>query len=97
MYSSVIMKEPNNTESGGVFFDKNGEYINCDWNKKYVGITYNQIKKTPVSIGFGFNEVMTDCLLAAVKGGLINVLITNVLTANPLIVKHKKNKQSQNK
>ena len=40
---------------------------------------------------------MTDCLLAAVKGGLINVLITNVLTANPLIVKHKKNKQSHNK
>ena len=74
----------------GIYYDINGDLISCDWNKHYYGISYQQIKDVPISIIFGFGENMVKPLLGAVRGGLGNVLITDVSTANLLMKAAKK-------
>jgi DNA-binding transcriptional regulator LsrR (DeoR family) len=61
-----------------VLFNQDGEYNGIDFNKRVVGISLDQIKSTPAEvIGVAGGEEKADAILGALRGKLINTLITD--------------------
>jgi DNA-binding transcriptional regulator LsrR (DeoR family) len=69
------------------FIDKNGAPIVSELDDLVIGVTLEQIKKADRRIGVSGGEAKRDAALAAVRGGWINVLITDEETAEYLLVK----------
>jgi len=67
------------------FIDKNGAPVESELNDLVIGVTLNQIKKADRRIGVSGGEAKRDAALAAVRGGWINVLITDEETAEYLL------------
>jgi len=72
------------------FFDENGNTERFhSFNDRVAAISMDVFKKIPLRIGIASGEKKTEAVMGAVKGGLINILITNAECANDLIRKHK--------
>lgn len=67
------------------FIDKNGEPVESELDDLVIGVTLDQIKKADRRIGVSGGEAKRDAALAAVRGGWINVLITDEETAEYLL------------
>ena len=67
------------------FFDENGICINHEINERVLGLTLEQIKKIPRAIGVAGGPDKFKSIHAALKGKLINVLVTDIFTANRLM------------
>jgi DNA-binding transcriptional regulator LsrR (DeoR family) len=67
------------------FIDKNGTPVESELNDLVIGVTLDQIKKADRRIGVSGGEAKRDAALAAVRGGWINVLITDEETAEYLL------------
>ena len=63
------------------FFDINGNLVDCDWNKKCITIPWEDMKlaKLRVAIESGGSKVFS--ILGALRGRLVDVLITDAVTA----------------
>jgi len=59
------------------YFDINGKVIESDINDRVFAIDYDNYKKIPLRIGIGGGSEKISAITGAVKGGLINVLITD--------------------
>ena len=79
------------TEKGAVgsicaqYFDKNGQYIPCEWNRKCMAMPYEDIRKNDMTVVVAQGKSKSAPILGALRGGLINVLITDVSTAAGVI------------
>ena len=67
------------------FFDANGLCIDHEINERVLGLTLDQITKIPRAIGVAGGSEKFNSILAALKGKLINVLVTDVNTAIKLM------------
>ena len=67
------------------FFNKDGEPIEHSIHERIVGIGYEELKKIPRVIGIAGGEDKHATIKAALKGELINVLITDKNTADKLL------------
>lgn len=67
------------------FIDKNGKPVESELDDLVIGVTLDQIKKADRRIGVSGGEAKRDAALAAVRGGWINVLITDEETAEYLL------------
>ena len=67
------------------FIDKNGTPVVSELDDLVIGVTLEQIKKADRRIGVSGDEAKRDAALAAVRGGWINVLITDEETADYLL------------
>jgi DNA-binding transcriptional regulator LsrR (DeoR family) len=69
------------------FYDKNGNIMDIDYNKRIVGIDIHDLKnvKTVIGVAGGDSAVKAEAILASLKGKFINVLVTDFDTANELI------------
>lgn len=66
-------------------FDKNGELLHSDFDDRLVCVSYEAMKKIPIRVGVAYGEEKKEAIYGALKGGLINVLITDMDVAKYLI------------
>lgn len=70
------------------FFDKEGNYIRGRINDRVVGLDMEEMRKIPRVIGIAGGEHKSATIHAALKGQLIDVLITDNKTAGILLKKY---------
>jgi len=67
------------------FFDKHGKKVNTKINNRIVGVDLEAIRKIPRVIGVVAGQDKLDAVQAAMRGKLIDVLVTDQVTATRLI------------
>lgn len=67
------------------FFDAKGRAVNSPLNSRVVSMRLDQLKKVDRSIGVAGGKRKHAAILGAVRGGWINVLVTDHTTANWLL------------
>jgi DNA-binding transcriptional regulator LsrR (DeoR family) len=67
------------------YFDSAGELIHSDLNSRVVGIDPEVLRTIPRRIGMAGGERKHAAIRAAISGGWVNVLITDVATARALL------------
>lgn len=67
------------------YYDNRGECIESDINARIIGMDLQQIKQVPKVVGVSGGPQKVAAIRAALAGGLINVLITDSLTATRLL------------
>ena len=65
----------------GRIYDKEGQVVDEDLRRKMIGISTQQIKKIPVRVGISYGKDKVE----AIKGEMINVLVTDATTAEKLM------------
>jgi DNA-binding transcriptional regulator LsrR (DeoR family) len=70
------------------FFDPDGRLVDSPFNDRVVGITPTQIKKVPRRIGVAGGPGKGEAIRAAVRGGWVNTLITDLDSARWLLSDH---------
>ena len=70
---------------GGRFFDRTGSEIEHELNRRVIGLSLEEFRKIPVRLVAAGGPSKAEALTAALRGGLITVLVTDVTTANTLI------------
>jgi len=67
------------------YYDARGQGIKSDIDRRIIGITLEQLKQVPKVVGVSGGPDKLAALQAALKGGLIGVLITDSITADKLL------------
>ena len=67
------------------FFDTDGAPIQTPLNDRVIGMELEQLRKVKRSVGIAGGAQKLAAIRGAVRGGVINVLITNSFTAQALI------------
>lgn len=69
----------------GVLVDADGEPVAAALTERMIGITHRQMHDVPEVIGIAYGPAKTHAVLAAVRGGLVNSLVTHSTLATALI------------
>lgn len=78
-------------ESGAIgdiclrFFDSEGKPVVTDLDKRVISLTLDSLRKAKRSVGIAGGQRKTEAIRGALRGGWINVLITDQHTANRLV------------
>jgi len=67
------------------FFDAQGELVNSDLENRVIGMTIAQLRKVPRTIGIAAGLRKAPAIRGALRGGLINVLVTDRATAEGVL------------
>lgn len=67
------------------FFDREGREIDPPFKDRIIAITEEDYRKIPVRIGVAGGAEKAEAIRAAIKGGYVNVLITDFQTAKLLL------------
>lgn len=67
------------------FFDAAGNPVANDLDDRVLGIEQQALRAVPRRIGFAGGAAKRDAIRAAVRGGWVNVLITDIATARELL------------
>lgn len=67
------------------FFDEDGRLVDSDFNDHVLGITPERLRQVPRRIGVAGGSEKTVAIRAALQGGWINILITDLETAHRLL------------
>ena len=70
---------------GARFFNKDGKILDNAWNRRCVGIELEDIRKIKEVIVVATGEVKAEALLGAIKGGFVDVLISDSSTAEKMV------------
>ncbi len=68
-----------------VFIDKTGNHIDNRIDERIIRIPEEKIKKIKTVIGIGFGKKKIDVILGAIRGKIINVLLTDEITAKGIL------------
>jgi DNA-binding transcriptional regulator LsrR (DeoR family) len=66
------------------YFNAEGAIIQSGINERVFAIDYDSYMKIPVRVGIAGGSEKTQAIIGAIKGKLINVLITDLETAHQL-------------
>jgi DNA-binding transcriptional regulator LsrR (DeoR family) len=67
------------------FFDAQGQPVQSEIDKRVIGITFEQLKHTRRVVGIAGGPEKFQAILGALRGKLINVLITDLKNAEKLL------------
>jgi len=67
------------------YFDHHGRSIDSDLNSRVIGLTLDEIRRINTVVGIAGGEAKYDAILGAVNGHLIDVLVTDHITAQNLL------------
>lgn len=70
---------------GGRFFDRNGVQISHDVNGRVIALDLDDFVRVPVRVVAAAGPSKVEAIAAALRGGLVTVLVTDVGTAEALI------------
>ncbi|SJZ86518.1 DNA-binding transcriptional regulator LsrR, DeoR family [Pilibacter termitis] len=59
------------------FFDKDGNVAKGELYERTIGITLERLKEVPISVGIAYGEEKAQAILALLKQGALNTLITD--------------------
>ena len=65
----------------GRVFDEYGNTVESEWNDRMIGLTLEQAKNIPIRVGVAFGEEKVKAIKTAISTNIINVLITDSVTA----------------
>ncbi|HAF61848.1 MAG TPA: DNA-binding transcriptional regulator [Anaerolineaceae bacterium] len=68
-----------------LFYDIEGNQIESDINNRIIGVNYETIKKIPRVVGVAGGPEKVKAILGAIRGGLINTIITDRFTAEEIL------------
>jgi len=74
----------------GRFFDENGNVSDICFNRRVIGINLEQLKKIPYVIGVVSGSQKAMAILGALRSGVLDVLITDEITALKVFSKFNK-------
>lgn len=83
--SDTIKQQGGIGEVIGRAYDKDGNIIHSELDNRIIGVTLEELKQIPLKIGVGYGNQKVEAIKAALKGGLIDVLITDKETAEKLV------------
>ena len=63
---------------------RNGEICDTGLDDRTVAVSYEEIKKVDTRIGVAIGESKVESILGALRGGVVNVFITNEVTAEAI-------------
>lgn len=69
------------------FFDGDGTAVESPTEDQLLGITRTQLQRIPSRIGVAVGISKADAILAAARSKLVNVLVTDVITASALLTR----------
>ena len=88
----LTWQEVNNLQQQGAvgdialrFFNEEGEGIQSEINERVIGINLNELHELPRVVGIAGGEEKIRAIRGALKGHLINILITDRFTAGALL------------
>lgn len=64
-----------------MFYDKNGNWLDCDWNRKCITIPWDDLKNAGERVVIARGQSKIPGILGALRGGLMDVWITDTITA----------------
>jgi DNA-binding transcriptional regulator LsrR (DeoR family) len=67
------------------YYDNSGECIESDINDRIIGMTLAQLKQVPRIVGVSGGPQKVAAIAAALRGKLVNVLVTDSVTAQKLL------------
>ncbi|MBO1308877.1 sugar-binding transcriptional regulator [Enterococcus sp. 669A] len=67
------------------FINHSGQLADCSWNKRVLAIDLERLKKVPRKIAVSGGKEKVEGIRAALKGNLVDVLITDEKTARDLV------------
>lgn len=67
------------------FFDDNGDEIDSELRDLIIGISIEELKQVDTVVGIAGGKEKADVIYGALKGNLIDVLITDLQTANEML------------
>lgn len=70
---------------GGRFFDAAGLEIESDINRRVIGLGLNEFRKIPIRVAAAGGPSKVEPLVAALRGGLVTVLVTDLATAGSIL------------
>ena len=68
------------------YLDSNGTPLELEINERLIGLTIEQIREIPRVIGIAGGALKVDIIRAALRGKILDVLVTDVETAQRLLV-----------
>jgi deoxyribonucleoside regulator len=74
------------------FYDRDGKPVDADLDSRAIAISIDKLKEKAWSIGVAMGLEKVDAITGALKGGLVNVLITESDTAKALLEKASRKK-----
>jgi DNA-binding transcriptional regulator LsrR (DeoR family) len=66
-------------------FDRDGQPVDDAWNRRVVGLTLDQISRIPTRVVAAGGPEKAEAILAAIRGRLVSVLITDEHVAKALL------------
>jgi DNA-binding transcriptional regulator LsrR (DeoR family) len=72
-------------EISGVLVDANGDPVETDLTNRMIGISATQLRAIPEVITLAYNTARTPAVKAAIRGGLVNTVITHTTLAQALL------------
>lgn len=83
--SDIIKEQGAVGEIVGRAYDINGNIINTELDNRIIGVTLEELKQVPLKIAVGYGIHKIEAIKAALKGNLVDVLITDRETAEKLV------------
>ena len=71
-----------------IYYNIDGKRIPCEWNEKRIGMPFDEIRRNPMTIAVACGNRKVRPMVGALRGGLVNVIITNVSTATKALAFH---------
>lgn len=72
-------------EISGKYFDQQGNVLDTEFNKRSVSIDINKLRKIPTVMGVAAGVPKAEAIAGALRGRLLNVLVTDSVTARKLL------------
>ncbi|HLV45249.1 MAG TPA: sugar-binding domain-containing protein [Aggregatilineales bacterium] len=69
----------------GLHYGIDGEPLASEFHERLVGISREDLLSVPIRVGIGGGRAKVEALLGALRGGYMNILITNSLTATEIL------------
>jgi DNA-binding transcriptional regulator LsrR (DeoR family) len=74
------------------FLDQDGKEIDLEINERIIGLTIDQIRKIPRVIGIAGGTAKHEMIQAAMRGDILDVLVTDLCTAEVLLARERETK-----
>ena len=79
------LAKENASEFVKILLDKYGNTVESEWNDRMIGLTLEQAKNIPIRVGVAFGEEKVKAIKTAISTNIINVLITDSVTAESIL------------
>ena len=68
-----------------IFFDINGREVHTDFSDRIIAVSLDTLRNLKYSIGMAASREKVPAIMGALRGHIINVLITDEMTAKILL------------